>query len=268
MNNLFSQQGDNQLKFINEDIIGFRVTRANLSECLLQICSWLSEGAKQKYFVTANPHSLYVARYDHLFSEAIKNADLVIPDGVGIVIASKILGGTICQRITGSDIFKSLSSLLNVRGGASYFFLGSTEQNLISIKERMEMEYPNITVAGTFSPPFKDDFSEIENNQIINVINKVHPDILWIGMTAPKQEKWAYSYREKLDVKLIGPVGALFDFFTGRIKRPHPLFQRHGLEWLARLMHEPRRLWRRNFISNPLFMLKVVQYRLKQRIKP
>jgi N-acetylglucosaminyldiphosphoundecaprenol N-acetyl-beta-D-mannosaminyltransferase len=228
---------------------------------------WLSEGARQKYFVTANPHSLYLSQRDPLFLDAIRNADLIVPDGIGIVIASKILAGTIRQRVTGSDIFTSLSSLLNGGRGASYFFLGSTEQNLISIKKRIEMEYPNITVAGIFSPPFKDDFSEIENNQIINLINKVHPDILWIGMTAPKQEKWAYLNRAKLDVKFIGPVGALFDFFTGRIKRSHPWFQRHGLEWLPRLMREPKRLWRRNFISNPLFMLRVLKYRLSQRVK-
>jgi len=131
----------------------------------------------------------------------------------------------------------------------------------------MEMEYPNIAVAGTYSPPFKDDFSKVENDKIISEINKVHPDILWIGMTAPKQEKWAYLNRCKLDVKFIGPVGAFFDFFTGKIKRSHPWFQRHGLEWLLRLMREPRRLWRRNFISNPLFMLMVLKYRLtKSRV--
>lgn len=254
-----------ELHLPSEKILGFDVTRANLPECIQQICLWLCDGAGQRYLIAANPHSFYLAQKDRIFSEAIRGADLVVPDGIGIVIASEILGGKIRERITGSDIFKSLSSVLNKQGGARYFFLGSTEQNLACIEGKMASEYPNITVAGTFSPPFKDAFCETENGRIIDEVNKVRPDILWIGMTAPKQEKWAYLNRRELDVKFIGPVGALFDFFTGRIKRSPLWFQRHGLEWLPRLTHEPKRLWRRNLVSNPLFILKVAMCRLGQR---
>lgn len=259
-------QCGNQLNLPTENILGFRVTKGSLSECLQQICSWLSEGARQKYFVTANPHSLYLAKTDRLFLNAITNADFVVPDGIGIVIASMVLGGSIRQRITGPDIFSALSSLLNKRGGTSYFFLGSTEENLVAIRKKMEQEYSHIAVVGTFSPPFKHDFSDMENNEMIDAINEAGPDVLWIGMTAPKQEKWAYSNREKLDVKLIGPVGALFDFFTGKVKRSHPVFQKMGLEWLTRFLREPRRLWRRNLISNPWFLFRVIKYRFMKRL--
>ena len=90
-----------------------------------------------------------------------------------------------------------------------------------------------------------------------DAINEARPDVLWVGMTAPKQEKWIYENRSGLDVKFIGPIGAVFDFYAGSVKRSHPLFQRMGLEWLPRLIRQPRRLWRRNFISNPSFLLRV-----------
>jgi N-acetylglucosaminyldiphosphoundecaprenol N-acetyl-beta-D-mannosaminyltransferase len=245
-----------------EDILSFKVSRLDVSGCLQQISSWLSRGDKGKYFVLANSHSLHIAKTDHVFSEAIVNADLVLPDGIGIIMASRLLGGGIRRRITGSDIFASLSSLLNDRGGVSYFFLGSTDENLAGITKKMKQEYPNITVAGTYSPPFKDGFSNAENDQMIEIVNKAKPDVLWVGMTAPRQEKWTYCNRDRLDVRFIGSVGALFDFFTGRARRSGPWFQRHGLEWLPRLCREPRRLWRRNFISNPAFMIRVIDYRL------
>ena len=97
---------------------------------------------------------------------------------------------------------------------------------------------------------------------MVEAINRAKPDVLWVGMTAPKQEKWVRQHRDRLEVRFIGPVGAVFDFFIGRVQRSHPLFQRLGLEWLPRLLQEPRRLWRRNFISNPSFLLRVLRARL------
>jgi N-acetylglucosaminyldiphosphoundecaprenol N-acetyl-beta-D-mannosaminyltransferase len=125
----------------------------------------------------------------------------------------------------------------------------------------MESDFPNIRVVGTFSPPFKEEFSHAENLMMIETINRAKPDVVWIGMTAPKQEKWTYENREKLDVKVLGPVGAVFDFYTGNVKRPPKIFQEWGLEWLPRFFREPRRLWRRNLISNPKFILQAIRDR-------
>jgi N-acetylglucosaminyldiphosphoundecaprenol N-acetyl-beta-D-mannosaminyltransferase len=118
---------------------------------------------------------------------------------------------------------------------------------------------------GTFSPPFKEDFSHEENLTMIETINRAKPDVLWVGMTAPKQEKWIYENREKLDVKLLGPVGAVFDFYTGKVKRSAPIFQKTGLEWLPRFLREPRRLWKRNLISTPRFILRVICSKKEKR---
>lgn len=242
-----------------ENILGYPVTTKSSGDCIADIVASLEEGGRHGYFVCANPHSLEVAHKDPMFDEAIRNADLVVPDGVGIVIASKILGGSIRERITGMDIFLGLSTALNREKKHSYFFLGSTGQNLEKIRGKMNADFPDIMVAGIYSPPFKPEFSEDDSNQMITAINQAKPDVLWVGMTAPKQEKWIYQNRERLNVKFIGAIGAVFDFYSGSVKRSHPFFQNMGLEWLPRLLRQPRRLWRRNFISNPSFLLRVIK---------
>lgn len=248
-----------------ENIFGYPISRAGLNECIARILHWIEGGSKRKWFVCANPHSLEVARRDQIFDEAIRNADLVVPDGIGIVFASWMLGGAIRKRVTGSDVFWALSHALNQKGAFRVFFLGSSDKTLAKIGEKMRYDFPNLQVVGTYSPPFKPNFTNEESGLMIETINRAKPDILWVGMTAPKQEKWVYMNRDALDVKFIGPIGAVFDFCAGTIKRSHPWFRAHGLEWLPRLTRDPKRLWRRNLISNPLFMLRVVRYRLGQR---
>lgn len=246
-----------------EVILGYGISVKSKADCVSEIAEWISSGKMRKYLVCANPHSLEIARKDRLFDEAVRSADLVVPDGVGIVIASKILGGGIRERVTGMDIFMGLSAALNNKRGARYFFLGSTGSNLKKIEEKMKRDFPGITVAGTYSPPFKPEFSDEDNRLMIDAVNRANPDVLWVGMTAPKQEKWIHQNKEKLNIKFIGAVGAVFDFYTGNVKRSHAVYQKMGLEWLPRFLRQPRRLWRRNFISNPSFLMRVVSDRIR-----
>ena len=153
---------------------------------------------------------------------------------------------------------------MNRRGQGSCFFLGATEETLAAIRARMAVDFPNVQVAGTYSPPFKNEFTEEDNRQMIEAVNAAGPDVLWVGLTAPKQEKWIYQNKEKLNVKFIGAVGGVFDFYSGNIRRnEYPWFLEHGLEWLPRLIQEPRRLWKRTFISAPVFFWHVFLQRLK-----
>jgi N-acetylglucosaminyldiphosphoundecaprenol N-acetyl-beta-D-mannosaminyltransferase len=247
---------------MNEHILSYPITTKPDDECIREINLWVKSGDRARYFVCSNPHSLEVALKDPEFDLAIRNADLIVPDGVGIVIASKILGGSIRKRVTGMDIFLGLSAALNKEKGHNYFFLGSTEQNLLKIKDKMNVDFPNIAVTGTHSPPFKPEFTKEDNDLMIAAINQAKPDVLWVGMTAPKQEKWVFQNKDRLNVKFIGAVGAVFDFYTGNVKRSHPVFQKMGLEWLPRLIRQPRRLWQRNFISNPSFLFRIIRQRL------
>ena len=252
---------------MKEEIIGYDVSTQSKRSILSKIQSWVvnENNAEVRYFVCANPHSLEIARRDARFDRAIRNANIVVPDGYGIIIASKITGGQITERITGTDIFIGLTELLNETGNYSYYFLGSTDDNLGNIQKKMMKEYPKIKIAGTFSPPFKKDFTEEDNRAMIRRINIVRPDVLWVGMTAPKQEKWIYENKDKLKVKFVGAIGAVFDFFTGNVKRSHPWFLDHGLEWLPRLLQQPKRLWRRNMISGPAFIIRVVNQKGRSR---
>ena len=215
-----------------------------------------------KWLACMNPHSYAVSLDDVEFARALKNSDWLVPDGAGVVLASRLLGGRIRRRITGSDIFLALHQRMNVEGGMSVFFLGATEETLALIRARMARDYPNIKVAGTFSPPFKPTYTPAELDEMIGAINAVKPDVLWVGMTAPKQEKWIFQNRDRLNVRFAGAIGAVFDFYTGRVKRSHPVFQRLGLEWLPRLVQQPRRLWRRMFVSAPIFLWHVIKARL------
>jgi N-acetylglucosaminyldiphosphoundecaprenol N-acetyl-beta-D-mannosaminyltransferase len=243
-------------------MLGYPITLLSVKDCVKEILSWIDSGQKGKYFVCANPHSIVISESDPLFKKAIKNADLITPDGVGIVIASILFGGKIRRRVTGSDIFTSINRALNNGKNYSVFFLGSTEENLSGIQNKMAREYPDVIVVGTYSPPFKQEFSEQEMQSMIEAVNKARPDVLWIGMTAPKQEKWIYQNKHRLQVKFIGAVGAVFDFYVGKVKRSHPIFLDTGLEWLPRMLQQPQRLWRRNLISAPKFLLMVIKERL------
>ena len=147
--------------------------------------------------------------------------------------------------------------------GKSYYFLGSSEEVLGKIKTRMANEYPHVPVNGTFAPPFKEKFSEDENNRMIDEINRTAPTALWVGMTAPKQEKWIQEHRARLNVPFIAAIGAAFDFFAGTRQRASMPLQNAGLEWFPRLMREPRRMWRRNFVSSPVFLYYILRQKLE-----
>lgn len=238
-------------------ILGYKTSASGVRGDIDASWEIVKSGQKNKYVACTNPHSLVVARSDTYFSEALENADILLPDGIGIVLAAKILGFDLTERVAGSDLFLGLSEKANSNGGLRYFFLGSTQEVLDKMTERLNREFPNITICGALSPPFKSKFSDADDKQMIDAINQSRPDVLWVGMTAPKQEKWIYKNKDKLDVPLMGAIGAVFDFYAGTVKRSPEWACKMGLEWLPRLVREPRRLFRRNFISSPLFLWMV-----------
>jgi N-acetylglucosaminyldiphosphoundecaprenol N-acetyl-beta-D-mannosaminyltransferase len=247
-----------------EKILGYGVYNASCSALMENVYSSLAGKRVRKTLMCANPHSLVVADQDQAFRQALKGASWLVADGAGIVLASKMLGGAVPERITGSDVFRELNQLLHERhpGEFSCFFLGSSEEALAEISQKMKQDFPGVRVAGTYSPPYKKEFSAEDTEKMIQAVNSNKPDILWVGMTAPKQEKWIQQNLHLLDVKFAAAIGAVFDFYIGRVKRSPVFFQKIGLEWLPRLLQEPRRLFRRNFISSPLFLSWVVQERL------
>ena len=148
-----------------EDILGFPVTTKNREECVKTFYSWIKSDKKCKYFVGLNPHSFVLSEKDKIFKQSLINADLILPDGIGIIIASYILKGSITERVTGSGIFRELSKLLNNSGKFRYFFLGGCTHKLDKIKNKLSEEYPNISVAGVYAPPYRQIFSTLENQE-------------------------------------------------------------------------------------------------------
>jgi len=257
---------DNVDDLQTEDILDYSVCSDDLSDCVEAIVNWIGVGKVGRWLACINPHSYAVALKQPKFSAALKSADWLVPDGAGIVFASRMLRGQIRARVTGSDLFLGLQREMDERGGHNVFFLGSTEETLLAMRDRMAVDFPNINVAGSYSPPFKEEYSQCEIEEMSAAINRARPDVLWVGMTAPKQELWLHDNLNQLEtVKFAAAIGAVFDFYAGNVKRSHPFFQKIGLEWLPRLLREPRRLWRRMFVSAPIFVWHVVKARFGHR---
>lgn len=209
---------------------------------------------------TINAHSYIMAKSDLMFQDALKSSDFLIPDGSGIVLAAKQLKNRQIEKIAGADLHKHLLEKLNRSQGKCYY-MGAGQKTLDNIKERLQKEYPHIN-AGFYSPPYRSEFLGQENQDILDAVNRFKPDVLFVGMTAPKQEKWVYQNSHNIDAKIICSIGAVFDFYAGTIKRPSDFWISNHLEWLPRFLREPRRLWRRNIISMPLFLIDMMLFKI------
>ena len=213
---------------------------------------------------TINAHSYNSAKKDELFAEALIKGDYLIPDGASIVKACKWIKAKSRpkERIAGWDLFEFEMRRLNENQNENenkkrVMFMGSSEKVLELIRKKAAEVYPNIEVV-TYSPPYKPEFTDEDNRAIVEAINAADPDLLWIGMTAPKQEKWTYSHWNELNIHChVGTIGAVFDFFAGTYKRAPQWWQNHSLEWLYRLIKEPKRMWRRYVLGNPLFLWNI-----------
>ena len=206
---------------------------------------------------TINAHSYNTAQEDEAFAEALSKGDYLIPDGASIVKACRWLKAKSQpkERIAGWDLFTfEMNRLEGKREKRKVMFLGSSEKVLAMIRERAAVDYPHLEVI-TYSPPYKPEFSDEDSLAMIGAVNRADPDLLWIGMTAPKQEKWTYQHWSELNINChCGTIGAVFDFYAGTVKRAPLWWQRHSLEWLYRLLKEPRRMWRRYIIGNAKFL--------------
>lgn len=249
------------------NLLGSRAELANLPEGKLLIN-------------TINAYSYNNARRDELFEEALMEGDVLLPDGFSIVKACGFLHYTRTkpkQRIAGWDLFEYEMNRLHTMAQKKKFvphestprrkrpvvmFMGSSPKVLSLIVKNAAKKFPALDVI-TYSPPYKTHFTVAENKSIVQAINYANPDLLWIGMTAPKQEKWTYAHWEQLDIHChCGTIGAVFDFFAGTSKRAPERWQEMGFEWLYRLMKEPRRMWRRYIIGNAEFLSLVMREKL------
>lgn len=209
---------------------------------------------------TINQYSFCIAEEDASFKKALQESEILLPDGEGIVMAERILSGKKIKKISGTDLHLHFLTSLSKKKGRC-FYLGSSPATLEKIRKNLNKEYPEIE-AGFYSPPFKQEFSAQDNQDMIDAINAFKPDVLFIGLTAPKQEKWSNEHKQAINAKVICAIGAVFDFYAGTVKRPAKLMIDLKLEWLGRFLSEPKRMWRRYFYFGPIYLYLILKQKM------
>jgi N-acetylglucosaminyldiphosphoundecaprenol N-acetyl-beta-D-mannosaminyltransferase len=210
---------------------------------------------QRKYIVLSNPHSVMMCNRDENMERATAGAELTLPDGIGIVLAAKILGLGKRYRVTGPSLMLRMCNL-GRRHGLRHFFYGGAPGVAKKLAEKLAEQFPGLIVAGHYTPPFH-EMSPAEDQQAVDAINASNADIVWVGLGAPKQEKWMADHVGKINSAALVGVGAAFNFHAGTVPWAPKFFRRWGLEWAYRLATEPRRMWRRN-LDSPLFLASAI----------
>ena len=232
------------------EILKTNINVTNMSDTIKYIDGHLDD-LRGKYICVSNVHTTVMSYENEEYRKIQNGAAMALPDGAPLSSYSRRKGYKQAQRVTGPDLMLELFAISKEKGYRHYFY-GATEETLQSMKEVLERDYPGIQIAGMYAPPYR-ALTPQEDAQIVAKINEARPDFIWIGLGAPKQEEWMYQHMGQLQGVLIG-VGAGFDYLAGYIKRAPRWMQRMSLEWLYRLLQDPKRLWRRYFTSNVKFI--------------
>ncbi|OGW85222.1 MAG: glycosyl transferase [Omnitrophica bacterium RIFCSPHIGHO2_02_FULL_46_11] len=250
------------------NILGVGVSAINMKTTLDIVDKWIK--AKTPHYVCiTNVHVVMESQRDEQLRRILNTAGLVTPDGMPLVWVSHFNGLKNTRRVYGPDLMLALCEHSQTKG-YKHFFYGGADGVPTKLEDNLKRRFPSLIVAGVYSPPFR-PLTEHEDRQIIEMINQSKADIVWVGIGAPKQERWMAEHVGQLKASVLIGVGAAFDFHAGLKKQAPRWIQKSGLEWLFRLASEPRRLWRRYLINNPLFvwlillqMLGLKRYDLEQ----
>jgi len=241
-------------------ILGVKIDCLTRRMALETLEELIASRAKHQVCVT-NVWTTVLMQKDQKLKSINNSASLVVADGMPLAWVSKWFGPSIPMRIAGWDLFHGFHAIA-VEKGYRVFFLGSSPDTLEAIRKNLNRTYPALRVAGMYAPPFTPEFSLDENRRMVAAVNDARPDLLWVGMSAPKQERWIFEHLDQLGVPVAIGVGAVFDFAAGKLKRAPRWMQRAGIEWLHRLLLEPSRLWKRYIIGNSLFVWHIMRHLL------
>lgn len=230
------------------NILGTEILVIDMKKAVALIEEHIDE-LRGKYICVGNVHTTVMAHDDAHYHKVQQDAAFVLPDGKPLSVYSRKHGFSDAERVTGPDLMLELFARDN---GLRHYFYGSSEQTLEMLREKLKEKYPDIAIAGMVSPPFR-ALSEAEDEAAIQAINESGADIIWVGLGAPKQENWMYEHKDKVNGVMIG-VGAGFDYHAGNIKRAPAWMQKMSLEWLYRLMQDPKRLFKRYLVTNTRYL--------------
>lgn len=245
-------------------VCGLKVDTLQIPEIISRMELWVRDRSCSNYIVTTNAHTIVTSRKNKEVVEAVNNGSLSIADGFSLVFASRFYGRPIKKRAYGPDLMLDFLKVAEQKGYSNFFY-GSTEKTLEALLRCLKQKMPGLKIAGCYSPVFSSCVHSQEEE--LRTINSSGADVLWVGLGGIKQERWMYEHKDKLKVPVLVGVGAAFDFLAGT-KPQAPLWMREaGLEWLFRLLSEPRRLWRRYLVNNTLFILYVLKDLAEKRFK-
>ena len=241
------------------NILGVRVSAIDMAQALGIIDGWIAH-RQQHYVCITGVHGIMESQRDEGLRRIHNEAGLVTPDGMPLVWLSRLYGHGHVRRVYGPDLMLALCEH-SLSKGYRHFFYGGGEGMPELLANNLRRRFPGLRVVGGYSPPFR-PLSGAEDERIVAAINEADPDVVWVGLSTPKQERWMTEHVGRLSAPVLIGVGAAFDFHSGLKKQAPRWMQRSGLEWLFRLATEPKRLWRRYFMNNPLFVVRVLQQAL------
>lgn len=241
-----------------ENVIGALIDHITWEEAIKHLSYWASEH-QSRVVCICNVHSVVTAKQDSEFKTVLDFADMSTPDGAPVAWMIRKTSGENQDRINGPDLMLKYCEHAEKIGQSIYIY-GGKESTLDILVDVLKKKYPELKIAGYYSPPFR-ELSKDEKQDVIDRINNSGAHTVWVGLGCPKQEKWMYEHKGKINAVMIG-VGAAFDYHAGTIQRAPKWMQNSGLEWFHRLCSEPKRLWKRYLVTNTLFIL----YAFKQLV--
>jgi N-acetylglucosaminyldiphosphoundecaprenol N-acetyl-beta-D-mannosaminyltransferase len=255
-------RGKRQSEAPRLDVLGTGISAINRSDAVDAVEGWIDAGTR-KYVCVANVHSVMEAYRSPELRRVMNGSGLTTPDGMPLVWLLRSAGHEGVSRVYGPDLLLDVCERSAVTGW-NHFFLGGADGVADEMVRRLRARFPDLRVAGTLSPPFR-ALTAVEDEELVGAVNRAGPDIVWVGLGAPKQELWMAEHRDRLEAPVLIGVGAAFDFHAGAVKQAPAFLQRAGLEWAFRLVKEPRRLWRRYLLYNPWFVALVAVRRWQAR---
>ncbi len=237
------------------NVLGVGISVLNLQTALAAVADAV-RARRKGYICVTGVHGVMEAQADPAFRKILNGAFLCTPDGMPMVWVGKLNGQAEMRRVYGPDLMLDVCAW-SEKNPCRHFFYGGAEGVAAALAQKLKARFPKMEIAGTFTPPFRPLTNE-EEKRFIEAVRAARPDILWVGLSTPKQEQFMAEFLPMLDVTLMIGVGAAFDFHSGRVKQAPRWMQQSGLEWFYRLCQEPRRLAKRYFRNNPLFALKIL----------
>lgn len=233
-------------------ICGVKINIIQIPEVVQIMEDWIIQKRSGNYIVVSNFYDVMMSKNNSEVKKAVNNSSLSVPDGISLLLIARIYNHQLRKRVYGPDLMLEFLKIANCKGYSNFFY-GSTKEALDLLIKNLKIKFPNLNIIRAYSPPFR-KLTPDEDREIVDMINKTSPDVLWVSLGCPKQQLWMYAHKDKLNVPVMVGVGAAFDFLSGTKPQAPKWIRDNGFEWLFRLVTEPKRLWRRYLINGSQFL--------------